>query len=468
MLNRLLARGRRRPGRDRAGARGRPAQGQHAALPAAAAARRARSTPGPPSPAPSTSTRATASSRTPTPSPPPARVPDLPRARSTATASPTARSSGPTWPARDAQTLTLFGLHLPARLFAGATTRRRRSRTSRCPHAGVAELGAGRADPGRAARDAGRQALPRGAHAGRARGRPRRCPAATSSTGRCSGRGPSGPSEVGTWGVETRPRPGARRGAGARRGGGVSGIPGHNAAQAVLAGCSRRALVARIVRNTTRAGSTHGPSAGVRAPHDRGARHPLRPAVVHRRARHAQVGGRRPGRARGRVRRGHRLRRSAIEGFARVYEADMLAKPDPATFQVLPWRGEQPGHRADVLRHHAARRLAELRRPAPRAASARSAKAGRPRASPSTPTPRSSSTCSSRAATPGERARAGRPGRLLRPRAARHRPRLPPRRDHHARVDGHLGRVQPPRGRARARTRSTCATPTRSPRPTTS
>jgi glutamine synthetase len=34
---------------------------------------------------------------------------------------------------------------------------------------------------------------------------------------------------------------------------------------------------------------------------------------------------------------------SAIEGFARVYESDMLAKPDPATFQVLPWRAEAPG-----------------------------------------------------------------------------------------------------------------------------
>ncbi|NYF99486.1 type I glutamate--ammonia ligase [Janibacter cremeus] len=34
---------------------------------------------------------------------------------------------------------------------------------------------------------------------------------------------------------------------------------------------------------------------------------------------------------------------SAIEGFTRVYEADMLAQPDPATFQVLPWRGESPG-----------------------------------------------------------------------------------------------------------------------------
>ena len=34
---------------------------------------------------------------------------------------------------------------------------------------------------------------------------------------------------------------------------------------------------------------------------------------------------------------------SAIEGFARVYESDMLAKPDPSTFAVLPWRSEGPG-----------------------------------------------------------------------------------------------------------------------------
>jgi glutamine synthetase len=31
---------------------------------------------------------------------------------------------------------------------------------------------------------------------------------------------------------------------------------------------------------------------------------------------------------------------SAIEGLARKYEADMLAMPDPSTFQILPWRGE--------------------------------------------------------------------------------------------------------------------------------
>jgi glutamine synthetase len=33
---------------------------------------------------------------------------------------------------------------------------------------------------------------------------------------------------------------------------------------------------------------------------------------------------------------------SAIEGFARLQESDMIARPDPSTFQILPWRpGEQ-------------------------------------------------------------------------------------------------------------------------------
>ncbi len=34
---------------------------------------------------------------------------------------------------------------------------------------------------------------------------------------------------------------------------------------------------------------------------------------------------------------------SAIEGFAREFESDMLAKPDPATFTILPWRAEAQG-----------------------------------------------------------------------------------------------------------------------------
>ena len=43
---------------------------------------------------------------------------------------------------------------------------------------------------------------------------------------------------------------------------------------------------------------------------------------------------------------------SAVEGFARVEEADMLAKPDPLTFKLLPWRrGGEPVARVlcDVL-----------------------------------------------------------------------------------------------------------------------
>ncbi|MBW4719380.1 type I glutamate--ammonia ligase [Saccharothrix obliqua] len=35
---------------------------------------------------------------------------------------------------------------------------------------------------------------------------------------------------------------------------------------------------------------------------------------------------------------------SAIEGFARVYESDMVAKPDPSTFQVLPWQTPDGAH----------------------------------------------------------------------------------------------------------------------------
>ena len=34
---------------------------------------------------------------------------------------------------------------------------------------------------------------------------------------------------------------------------------------------------------------------------------------------------------------------SSIEGFARIDESDMLAVPDPATFQLVPWRPQQQG-----------------------------------------------------------------------------------------------------------------------------
>ena len=34
---------------------------------------------------------------------------------------------------------------------------------------------------------------------------------------------------------------------------------------------------------------------------------------------------------------------SSIEGFARIDESDMIAMPDPATFQPLPWRPRERG-----------------------------------------------------------------------------------------------------------------------------
>src|SRR2546421_1742358 len=31
---------------------------------------------------------------------------------------------------------------------------------------------------------------------------------------------------------------------------------------------------------------------------------------------------------------------SSIEGFARIQESDMVARPDPSTFQIIPWKSE--------------------------------------------------------------------------------------------------------------------------------
>ena len=43
---------------------------------------------------------------------------------------------------------------------------------------------------------------------------------------------------------------------------------------------------------------------------------------------------------------------SAIDGFSRVQEADVLAKPDLDTFQLCPWHPERRGRRTRRLRHH--------------------------------------------------------------------------------------------------------------------
>ncbi len=157
---------------------------------------------------------------------------------------------------------------------------------------------------------------------------------------------------------------------------------------------------------------------------------------------------------------------SAIEGFARVYEADMLVRPDPSTFQALPWRGDNPGTArmfGDIVLPDQSPSFADSRYVLKRAL-AKAADLGFTFYT----HPEIEFFLFEQPDDPGQPAGAGGPGRLLRPRAARHRPRLPPGRDHHARVDGHLGGVQPPRDAARVRTRSTCATPTRCPRPTTS
>jgi glutamine synthetase len=47
---------------------------------------------------------------------------------------------------------------------------------------------------------------------------------------------------------------------------------------------------------------------------------------------------------------------SSIEGFARVSEADMVARPDPSTFQVLPWT-------TSAGKHHSARMFCNITMP---------------------------------------------------------------------------------------------------------
>ena len=62
---------------------------------------------------------------------------------------------------------------------------------------------------------------------------------------------------------------------------------------------------------------------------------------------------------------------SAIEGFARVYESDMLARPDPAHVPGPAVARSGPRRRPDVLRHPDAGRQPLVRRPPPRAQAAR-------------------------------------------------------------------------------------------------
>src|SRR4026207_222256 len=44
---------------------------------------------------------------------------------------------------------------------------------------------------------------------------------------------------------------------------------------------------------------------------------------------------------------------SSVEGFARIYESDLIAMPDPGTFQILPWKvnGESVGRLMCATQH---------------------------------------------------------------------------------------------------------------------
>jgi phytoene dehydrogenase-like protein len=133
--------------------------------------------------------------------------------------------------ATDAQTLTLFGLHLPARLFRADNDVQREVVLA----ATLSSLNSVLAEPieDLILRDGnGKRCLEAmtpldleaelGMPGGNIFHRSLQWPWARSAD------------EVGTWGVETAYERVLVCGAGARRGGGVSGIPGHNAAQRVL------------------------------------------------------------------------------------------------------------------------------------------------------------------------------------------------------------------------------------------
>jgi phytoene dehydrogenase-like protein len=136
----------------------------------------------------------------------------------------------PTLAAAGAQTLTVFALHMPARLFTGGDAKQR------AVDAALASLNSVLAEPIQdclmldadgqpclEARTPPELEAELGLPGGHIFHRALSWPFAER------------PEQVGSWGVETERANVWICGAGARRGGGVSGIPGHNAAAAVLA-----------------------------------------------------------------------------------------------------------------------------------------------------------------------------------------------------------------------------------------
>ncbi|GAA4210677.1 phytoene desaturase family protein [Microbispora amethystogenes] len=168
------------------------------------------------------------------------RVPDLPPAEVYCHSLTDPSILGPELRAAGAQTMTLFGLHMPARLFTDPAAKREAlDRTLASIDSVLAEpigdclLRAPSGEPCLEVktpldleRDAG---LPGGHIFHRDLSWPY-----GEEDGEGDGPGGHGAGGHGRWGVETAHERVLLCGAGARRGGGVSGIPGHNAAMAVL------------------------------------------------------------------------------------------------------------------------------------------------------------------------------------------------------------------------------------------
>jgi phytoene dehydrogenase-like protein len=140
---------------------------------------------------------------------------------------------GPALAAAGAHTLTLFGLHMPARLFEADPAGARRAALD----ATLRSLDAVLAEP---IADCVMRS-PEGApcievHSPADLAHELRMPRGNIFHGDLAWPFAEDPDDVGRWGVETDDPAIIVCGAGARRGGGVSGIPGRNAAMAVLAG----------------------------------------------------------------------------------------------------------------------------------------------------------------------------------------------------------------------------------------
>ena len=136
---------------------------------------------------------------------------------------------------------------------------------------------------------------------------------------------------------------------------------------------------------------------------------------------------------------------SAIEGLTRVYEADMLVKPDPGTFQILPWRGEENSVArmfCDVLTP-----TGEPARSDPRNVLKRALDKAADAGFTFYTHPEIEFYLFERPQNPEDPLVPIDTAGYFDHVAARHRAGLPPRRHHDPGVDGHLGGVLPPRGR---------------------